>query len=119
MTGGSRGLGEPLSITPNDTSEIVDAIKTALEMPEAEQIRRNQAMQTRLERYDVIKWGQDFTGKLHSIKQQQKKFSAKLLDAATRQKMIRDYDTSQNRILLLDYDGTLSPFKARPEAAAA
>jgi trehalose 6-phosphate synthase/phosphatase len=117
MTGASRELGEALIINPNDTSEIVDAIKTALEMPEAEQIRRNQAMQTRLERYDVIKWGQDFTGKLHSIKQQQKKFSAKLLDAATREKMIRDYDTSQNRILLLDYDGTLSPFKARPETA--
>jgi trehalose 6-phosphate synthase/phosphatase len=117
MTGASRELGEALIINPNDTSEIVDAIKTALEMPESEQIRRNQAMQTRLERYDVIKWGQDFTGKLNSIKQQQKKFSAKLLDAATRDKMIRDYDTSQNRILFLDYDGTLSPFKARPETA--
>ena len=102
MTGASRELGEALIINPNDTSEIVDAIKTALEMPEDEQVRRNQAMQTRLERYDVIKWGQDFMGKLHSIKQQQKKFSAKLLDAATREKMIRDYDTSHNRILFLD-----------------
>src|SRR5438094_9790477 len=55
--------------------------------------------------------------KLHSIKQQQEKFSDKLLDAATREKMIRDYGTSQNRILFLDYDGTLSPFKARPETA--
>src|SRR5256886_5802712 len=117
MTGASRELGEALIINPNDTSEIVDAIKTALEMPEAEQIRRNQAMQTRLERYDAIKWGQDFTGKLHSIKQHQTTFSAKLLDAATREKMIRDYDTSQSRILFLDYDGTLSPFKARPETA--
>src|SRR2546425_13007062 len=74
-------------------------------------------MQTRLERFDVNKWGQDFTKKLHSTKEEQKKFSAKLLDAATREKMIRDYDTSQNRILFLDYDGTLSPFKARPETA--
>jgi len=117
MAGASRELGEALIINPNDTSEIVDAIKTALEMSESEQARRNQAMQTRLERYDVIKWGQDFTKKLHSIKQEQKKFSAKLLDAATREKMIRDYVTSQNRILFLDYDGTLSPFKARPETA--
>ena len=117
MTGASRELGEALIINPNDTSEIVDAIKTALEMPEDEQVRRNQAMQTRLERYDVIKWGQDFMGKLHSIKQQQEKFSAKLLDAATREKMMRDYDTSPSRILFLDYDGTLSPFKARPETA--
>src|SRR5260370_32608143 len=118
MAGASRELGEALIINPNDTSEIVDAIKTALEMPEAEQVRRNQAMQTRLERYDVIRWGQDFTNKLHSIKEEQKKFSAKLLDAATREKMIRDYDSSQHRMLFLDYDGTLSPFKARPETAS-
>src|SRR4029077_15227081 len=90
MAGASRELGEALVINPNDISEIVDAIKTALEMPEAEQIRRNQAMQTRLERYDVTKWGQDFMDKLQSTKEQQAKFSAKLLDASTRQKMIND-----------------------------
>src|SRR5207244_9911072 len=78
MTGASRELGEALIINPNDTSELVDAIKTALEMPEAEKVRRNQAMQTKLERYKVIKWGQDVMGKLQSIKQQQKKFSATL-----------------------------------------
>lgn len=117
MAGAARELGEALIINPNDISEIVDAIKTALEMPETEQVRRNQAMQTRLERYDVIKWGQDFTDKLHSIKEQQKKFSAKLLDASTREKLITDYTASQKRMLFLDYDGTLSPFKDRPETA--
>ena len=117
MAGASRELGEALVINPNDTSEIVDAIKTALEMPEAEQIRRNTAMQTRLERYDVFRWGQDFVDKLYAVKEQQKKFSAKLLDPATRAKMIEDFVRSQNRILFLDYDGTLSPFQARPDAA--
>src|SRR5207245_1242539 len=114
MTGASRELGEALIINPNDTSEIVDAIKTTLEMPEDEQVRRNQAMQTRLERYDVIKWGQDFMGKLHSIKQQQEKFSAKLLEAENRGKMMRDYENSQRRIIILDYAGTIYPLKARP-----
>jgi len=117
MAGASRELGEALIINPNDESEIVDALKTALEMPEEEQIRRNQVMQNRLGRYDVIRWGQDFTGKLRSIKDQQKKFSARLMDKPTREKLIKDYANSQNRILFLDYDGTLSPFKERPETA--
>jgi trehalose 6-phosphate synthase/phosphatase len=117
MAGASRELGEALIINPNDESEIVDALKTALEMPEEEQIRRNQVMQNRLGRYDVIRWGQDFTGKLHSVKDQQKKFSARLMDKSTREKLIKDYANSQNRILFLDYDGTLSPFKERPETA--
>ena len=117
MAGASRELGEALIINPNDQSEIVDALKTALEMPEEEQVRRNQAMQNRLERYDVVRWGQDFTGKLRSVKDQQRKFSARLMDKSTREKLIKDYTSSENRILFLDYDGTLSPFKERPETA--
>ena len=117
MAGASRELGEALIINPNDESEIVDALKTALEMPDDEQIRRNQVMQNRLERYDVIRWGQDFTGKLRSIKDQQRRFSARLMDKSTRERLIKDYTSSQNRILFLDYDGTLSPFKERPETA--
>lgn len=117
MAGASRELGEALIINPNDESEIVDALKTALEMPEDEQIRRNQVMQNRLERYDVIRWGQDFTGKLRSVKDQQRRFSARLMDKSTRERLIKDYTSSQNRILFLDYDGTLSPFKERPETA--
>src|SRR5467141_524169 len=117
MAGASRELGEALIINPNDQSEIVDALKTALEMPEEEQVRRNQVMQSRLERYDVIRWGQDFTGKLRSVKDQQRKFSARLMDKSTREKLIKDYTSSENRILFLDYDGTLSPFKERPETA--
>ena len=117
MAGASRELGEALIINPNDQSEIVDALKTALEMPDEEQIRRNRVMQNRLERYDVIRWGQDFTGKLDSVKQQQKKFGARLLDKSTRETLIRDYAISENRILFLDYDGTLSPFTERPETA--
>lgn len=117
MAGASRELGEALIINPNDESEIVDALKTALEMPEEEQIRRNQVMQNRLERYDVIHWGRDFTGKLRSVKDQQRKFSARLMDRSTRERLIKDYTSSENRILFLDYDGTLSPFKERPETA--
>src|SRR5881628_205795 len=117
MAGASRELGEALIVNPSDESEIVDALKTALEMPEEEQVRRNQVMQNRLGRYDVIRWGQDFTGKLQSVKDQQRRFSARLMDRPTRERLIREYTNSENRILLLDYDGTLSPFKERPETA--
>jgi trehalose 6-phosphate synthase/phosphatase len=117
MAGAARELGEALIINPNNQQEIVEALKTALEMPETEQIRRNQVMQTRLERYDVVHWGQEFVDELNSVKEHQKQFSAKLLDKKTREKLIKDYAVSESRILFLDYDGTLSPFKERPETA--
>jgi len=74
-------------------------------------------MQTRLERYDVIHWGQDFVDELGSVKELQNQFSARLLDKSTRERLIKDYAGSEHRILFLDYDGTLSPFKERPETA--
>src|SRR5947199_9513321 len=117
MAGASRELGEALIVNPSDESEIVDALKTALEMPEEEQVRRNQVMQDRLGRYDVIRWGEDFTGKLHSVKDQQRKFGARLMDKPTREKLIKGSTNCEKRILFLDYDGTLSPFKERPETA--
>ncbi len=86
-------------------------------MPEEEQARRNQVMQSRLERYDVIHWGQEFVGELFSVKEQQRQFSARLMDRPSREKLIKDYAASQRRILFLDYDGTLSPFKEHPETA--
>ncbi len=117
MAGASRELGEALIINPNDQSEIVEALKTALDMPEEEQIRRNQVMQTRLEHYDVIRWGQEFVSELGSVKQQQKQFNARLMDKSTKERLIKDYAESERRILFLDYDGTLSPFKERPDTA--
>lgn len=117
MAGAARELGEALIINPNDRSEIVYALKTALEMPEDEQIRRNKIMQNRLERYDVVRWGQEFMDELDSVKAQQKQFSARFLDKPTRERLVEDYASSQQRILLLDYDGTLSPFKESPETA--
>ena len=117
MAGAARELGEALIINPNDQSEIVEALKTALEMPEEEQTRRNQVMQIRLERYDVMHWGQDFVNELDSVKELQKQFNARLLDKSTRERLIKEYAGSEHRMLFLDYDGTLSPFKERPETA--
>jgi trehalose 6-phosphate synthase/phosphatase len=60
MAGASKELTEAIIINPNNREEISDALKTALEMPHEEQIRRNTTMQNRLRRYDVTRWATDF-----------------------------------------------------------
>jgi trehalose 6-phosphate synthase/phosphatase len=117
MAGAAKELGEAIIINPNDQNEIVDALKAALDMPDEEQLQRNRVMQKRLDRYDVVRWGQDFVDKLHSVKEMQAKFSARLMDKSTRERLTKDYAAATSRILFLDYDGTLSPFKERPETA--
>ena len=117
MAGASKELPEAIIINPNNREEIADALKTALEMPCEEQIRRNVIMQNRLRRYDVVRWAMDFLAELLSSNPVDEESHMKWLDAALRCKLIEQYHCSLRRLMILDYDGTLVPFAAYPEAA--
>ncbi len=110
MAGACKELGEALIINPNNIVEIADALKSALEMPRKEQIRRNTVMQARLKRYNVTRWAEYFIQELVSIKEEQREFESRLLNANAKGKMINDFRSSEKRIIFLDYDGTLVPF---------
>lgn len=117
MAGASKELPEAIIINPNNREEIADALKAALEMPCEEQIRRNAIMQSRLRRYDVVRWAMDFLGELLSTNPVDEASHRQSLDAALRRMLIEQYHSSVHRLLILDYDGTLVPFAAYPEAA--
>ena len=117
MAGASRELGEALIISPTDSEEIVAALKTALEMPMNEQVKRNLATQERLERYNVVRWAEDFLDKLAGTRHEQSRFRARVMGSRTEDRMVSSYRTAQRRLLLLDYDGTLVPFSKQPDAA--
>ncbi len=116
MAGAAKELAEAVVINPNNIEEIADALKQALEMPEKEQIERNQIMQNRLKRYDVVQWADDFLGELLSVKAEQKKLRSKLLEAPTKEQLIKDFKQAGRRLIFLDYDGTLVPFAYDPQA---
>jgi len=117
MAGASKVLGEAIIVNPNNKEEIAGAIKQALEMPHKEQVRRNEVMQKRLRRYDVERWAHDFIDVLTRTKQKQSEMVSKNLKPEMLRKMIKDYQTSNKRIFLLDYDGTLVSFVADPSKA--
>lgn len=117
MAGTSKELREAIIINPNNIEEIAQAIVDALNMPEDEQIRRNQAMQDRLRAYDVIKWADEFIIALKDIKNEQKKLQTKLLDLNLKNQILKDYKNAKRRLLFLDYDGTLVPFSPLPYLA--
>ena len=108
MTGAAKELGEAIIINPNNRQEIADALSEALEMPADEQKRRNQVMQQRLRRYDVMRWASDFVNALVSVQEVRDRVRAKLLPHSVRIDIIEHYRESQRRILFLDYDGTLT-----------
>lgn len=118
MAGASNELGEAIIINPNNAEEIANALKEALEMPIEEQVKRNQIMQTRLKRYDIRRWANDFIKELFSIKEVQKRFSAKLLSSSVSAQLIKDFKKAERKLILLDYDGTLVPFAKSPQMAS-
>jgi trehalose 6-phosphate synthase/phosphatase len=115
MAGASKELPEAIIINPNNREEIADALKTALEMPCEEQVRRNTVMQTRLRRYDVASWARDFLVELLSVRSGDK--SRVKSAAAVFSRALTEYHHSKRRLLILDYDGTLVPFTGAPELA--
>jgi trehalose 6-phosphate synthase/phosphatase len=117
MAGAAKELLEAVIVNPNDRNEIAEAIVEALEMPVEEQIRRNTIMQERLKCYDVVHWAADFMEDLMNTEQGRNKYIAKVLSPGDRAQFVDKYRKSRNRLLLLDYDGTLVPFDVRPESA--
>jgi trehalose 6-phosphate synthase/phosphatase len=117
MAGASKEMGEALIINPNDTEEIAWALETALEMPEQEQVRCNRAIQSRLKRYNVCTWAEEFLETLLSFEEEQTRWEAKLLSQPSMEAIVDEFRDSRGRLLLLDYDGTLVPFAKHPMLA--
>ncbi|MDY7030623.1 MAG: bifunctional alpha,alpha-trehalose-phosphate synthase (UDP-forming)/trehalose-phosphatase [Thermodesulfobacteriota bacterium] len=117
MAGASQELGEALIVNPNNNEELIEALGKALIMTEEKQRERNRVMQSRIRRYHVGRWSQEFLDRLNDIKKIQREMQAKILTSETKMQLIRHYRNSDRRLLLLDYDGTLISFFGRPEEA--
>jgi trehalose 6-phosphate synthase/phosphatase len=114
MAGTAKELGEALIINPYNREEIAEALLVALEMDQREQKRRISKMQKRLKEYDVLWWADAFIQNILTIKEEQRKRSVKKLGLAARETLVNRYHQAQKRLIFLDYDGTLVPFREKP-----
>ena len=117
MAGAAEELGEALIINPNNKEEIAEALRDALLMPDEEQIERNKVMKKRLQRYNVKRWAKDFMDSLMKVKEQQQSLSTNKFTDEIKAKLLNKYSKSKNRLILLDYDGTLVHFVEKPRKA--
>ncbi len=117
MAGAAKELAEAIVINPNDREEIASALYEAITMPIEEQQRRNRVMRRRIERYDVVRWAHDFIEQAVQVPDLQDRFTTKYMSAEPRRLIVEAYRAASRRLLLLDYDGTLTPLVRRPELA--
>ncbi len=107
MAGAAKEMGEAIIINPFHREDFSKALEQALTMPVEEQIRRNQLLQERLRRYNVVRWADDFVQALLSSQKTEAARRARLFSGKAYANMIQQYHAATRRTLLLDYDGTL------------
>jgi trehalose 6-phosphate synthase/phosphatase len=117
MAGAARELGEAIIVNPFDQDGLVEALHRALAMPEDEQRLHNAPMRARLARYTVTRWARDFLETLERVKLEQLGSMEYQLDETQRARIIDAYEKAEHRLLVLDYDGTITPFASRPPLA--
>ncbi len=117
MAGAAKEMGEALIINPFHREDFARALEQALVMPTEEQIRRNQLMQGRLRRYNVVRWADDFVQVLLSTQKTEAARRARELTGNALAALRQQYRAASQRALLLDYDGTLVPFATEPRMA--
>jgi trehalose 6-phosphate synthase/phosphatase len=117
MAGAAKEMSEALIINPNNFEQFSSAIKQALEMPKEEQSLRMNILQKRLKRYNVEKWADEFMKALLNTNTQTKIVDAIPFVEETKKKQIEKFKAAQNKLLLLDYDGTLKSFTDNPKDA--
>jgi len=113
MAGAVQELPQALVINPPDTQEVAAAIGQALAMPGGEQQTRLQTMREHLRQHDVFRWTDNF---LRALQRRQAPEPGMLTDLPL-DELVTAYRQARQRLLLLDYDGTLTPLVDNPAEA--
>ncbi|MGI8961765.1 MAG: bifunctional alpha,alpha-trehalose-phosphate synthase (UDP-forming)/trehalose-phosphatase [Bryobacteraceae bacterium] len=118
FAGAAAEMAEALLINPFDEERTAFTVTRALAMSAEEKRERMLALHERVLRNDVFVWGDRFLVLLDEaakLRRERAPESPPLLPVG---RLIDAYRKAEKRLLLLDYDGTLVPFAARPQQAA-
>lgn len=117
MAGSSEELKEAIQINPNNLNEIGDAVVEALNMSADEQLLRLLKMQRHIKKHCVRYWAQNFLEKLDATHQKQLTESRKMVVKHLEEELVEDFVSAKERLIFLDYDGTLVPYADDPYQA--
>jgi trehalose 6-phosphate synthase/phosphatase len=114
--GAAQELRDALLVDPKKPATVVEALQKAFSMPKRELRQRLKSMQYQLSNNTVHHWANNFIKALN-----QPLVGAELRRTMSlkrvRLSLLTDYRAAKDRLLLLDYDGSLVPFVEDYEAA--
>ncbi|HRR93589.1 MAG TPA: bifunctional alpha,alpha-trehalose-phosphate synthase (UDP-forming)/trehalose-phosphatase, partial [Bacteroidales bacterium] len=117
MAGSSIELKSSIIINPNNVNEIANAILAACRMTDQEKLDHIRRLQQKVRIQTVEKWANDFISELADVTEGNLKIKQKEINQEQANKILDIYIKSKQRLIILDYDGTLVPFNADPQMA--
>jgi trehalose 6-phosphate synthase/phosphatase len=114
LTGAAKELPQALQVNPFDHNQLAESIKTALEMPLEEQQARNIISRKRIERYNIEKWATNFMEALQNGINKSQRHEVQLIKKPQLEVFKLAFKSAGQKLLLLDYDGTLVGFHDNP-----
>jgi trehalose 6-phosphate synthase/phosphatase len=110
--GAAQELHDALIVNPQRPDTVVRALYDSLTRPRSELKRRLKRMKNHLRNHTVQMWAKDFITTLGRPLPNAPLLTYSLEKYETQ--LQSSFAASQKRLLLLDYDGTLMPFKSDP-----
>jgi len=110
LAGASKELHNALLVNPFDIDQLAETIYEALNLSEPEQVERNTPMRQRIKRYDIHAWAKRFMETLINKEQEHHQEPTIKINSTVKETITKAYNSASNRLILLDYDGTLTGF---------
>ena len=117
MAGAANELEMALIVNPTDTNKLKDRLIKALEMPLKEQTRRMTIMQEVISENNVDNWLKNYMKDLDNVRMENEQLHTNVLSFEAKNSIFEQYKSADKRLLLLDYDGTLTDFSPIPDQA--
>ena len=114
--GAAQELTDAILVNPRKQKSLVDALNLALTMSPKELKQRLSSMQKDLSVHTIQHWAEGFIDTLtepHTLH----KPRIKLLGIRSKKQVVEAFEAAKKRLIVLDYDGTLTPFFSTIEGA--
>lgn len=117
FAGAAAEMGEAFLVNPFDEERTAEVVKDALSLPKWQLRDRMSALRRRVARNNVFAWGDRFVVNLKQAAAACAERASEEPQKLSYSDLRRDFCAAVDRLLLLDYDGTLVPFSNRPRDA--
>ncbi len=114
FAGAAEELFKSITVNPYDIGQMVDRLKQALTVPEAEKLDRMRGMYERVIEFDARYWANSF---LRAIKTMKTDDSEMVQTKKVVPEILKRLKKRAKKAFFLDYDGTLSEFVTDPKKA--